>query len=249
MKKIKKEVAIGIVVIACLVIAFLGVLFYQTEKTRNDMARHIAGLGRDSPPETIEGLKTAIKAYEKQIENHVSQAAKIGIYWKILASRLQDRSLHNEALEALEQAIYYTPEDPALHYLTGISAGIAAKSQHDFVGLDNPERQRLFVLSEDAYLRAIELDPRYLPPRYGLAVLYIFELDRPEDAIPHLLQYLEISKSDTDAMFLLASAYYMTEAFEEAVAEYDKIIRLTKDEEKRTRAQDNRQTVLGRLYG
>jgi tetratricopeptide (TPR) repeat protein len=186
--KIKKEILAGLLVIALVCSGFAALIAYQKEKSRGDLAARVAGLGQSGSPsdDTIDDLKATIAQYEKQLEAYVRDAAKTGNYWKILGLRLQDRGLHNEALKALEQAVYYLPADPALHYLTGLSAATAAKSSHSFPGRDNRERERLFALAEDAYLRAIELDERYLNPRYGIAVLYVFELDRPEEAVPHL---------------------------------------------------------------
>jgi len=238
--------------IAAVIIIAAGVTaIYQCQKNseRTDLARRIADLGRGGPPQTIEGLKTAIAAYEDQIERYVQDAAKVGVYWKILASRLQDRGMHTEALEALERAVYWTPEDPSLHYMTGVSAGIVAKSFHDYTGQEGAERERLFALSEEGYLRAIELDDRYLRPRYGVGVLYVFELGRPAEAIPHLRKYLEISKNDVDAMFVLAAAYYMVEDYRGALDLYDRIISLTKDAVKKREAEKNKTEVMKRLYG
>ncbi|MDR1863651.1 MAG: tetratricopeptide repeat protein [Treponema sp.] len=247
--KNKKDFLIPFLVILTFILGLAALITYQTRKDRNDLAVHIAGLGRSGTPATIEELKAAIGQYEKQIEAYVQAGAKTGIYWKILASRLQDRGLHNEALEALERAIYYTPEDPVLHYLTGISAATAAKSSHSFPGGDNSAREGLFVLAEEAYRRAIELDGRYLNPRYGIGVLYVFELDRPEEAVPHLEKYLEISKSNVDVMFILARAYFVTGNFQSAADLYSRIISLTKDEAKRLEAQNNRFAAMERLYG
>jgi tetratricopeptide (TPR) repeat protein len=246
--KIKKEILVGLLVIAALSLGLIALIAWQKGKSRGELAAQIAGLGRDGPPGTIEELKTAIGRYEKQIEAYVRDAAKTGIYWKILASRLQDRGLHNEALGALERAIYYTPEDPVLHYLTGISAATSAKSSHSFPGIDNRERERLFALAEEGYRRAIELDDRYLNPRYGIAVLYVFELDRTEEAIPHLEKYLEISGRDVDAMFILARAYFSTGEYQRAADLYTQIIGLTKDDAKRLEAQNNRFAAMERLY-
>jgi tetratricopeptide (TPR) repeat protein len=247
--KLQKEARIGIVVILVAIGVLIGIFIQQSAKGRNELAQRIADLGNGGPPETIEGLQRAIAAYESRIEQHVKDAAQTALYWKILAIRFQDSGLHNEALNALERALYYTPGDQVLHYLTGISAAVVAKSYHNFDGLANSERDRLFALAEESYLHAIALDDRYLQPLYGVGVLYAFELDRPEDAIPYLQRYLEISKNDVDTLFVLARAYYMISAYEEAVAVYDNIISLTGDEQKRTEAQNNRQLVMGRLYG
>jgi tetratricopeptide (TPR) repeat protein len=249
--RVKKEVVAGVIILLLLSTAFITFLRVQKDKDRISLAQRIVSVNsRNGPPQTVEGLRSAITAYESRIEQHVRDAAQTGVYWKILATRLQDQGLHLEALDALERALYYAPEDPALHYAAGISAGVAAKSSLNFSGAqENQERERYYDLAEEAYLRAIELDGSYGRPRYGIAVLYVFELDRPSEAVPHLLRYLEISRSDVDAMFVLARAYYMTESYQNAVDVYDDIIALTKDANKRLEAQNNRQILLDMLYG
>ena len=249
---VKKGNVIGVIVIACLIFAAYGVSRQEKSKGRATLADRILSMGSDKSgdsSENIEALKRSIAMYEKQIERHMEDVSKTATYWKLLAVRLQDRGLHGEALEALERAIYYAPADPLLHYYTGVSAGIMAKSFHLFPGRDNTDRNRYFNLAEDALLRAIELDSRYLRPRYSLGVLYVFDLDRPEDAVPHLKRYLEISRNDVDTMFVLARAFYMLRNYQAAVNLYDRIITLTRDEQKRIDAQNNRQMVLGHMYG
>jgi tetratricopeptide (TPR) repeat protein len=248
--KIKKEAVAGIFIIAliaCLIAGFVG---YNRNKNRDTLAGQIAALSPgNGPPETIEGLRTAIRAYEAKIEMQVKDAAQTGVYWKILAYRLQDRGLHGEALDALEHAISYTPTDAALHYMAGISAGIVAKSALNFEGTrGNMGRDNYYTLAEEGYLRAISLDERYIKPMYGLGVLYTFELGRPQEAIPYLLRCLDISP-DVDTMFVLARAYYMIEAYREAAEVYDRIIGFTKDPAKQNEAQINRQMVLDLIYG
>ena len=250
MKK-TKNVLLLVIVVVCVGVIVYGISMRQRFKSRNEFAERIFSLGdeRNPPPQTIEGLRSAIAYYEKRIDQNVKDVAKTGTYWKLLAVRLQDKGLHGEALEALENAIYYNPEDPTLHYSTGLSAGVMAKSVHALPGSESRDKARYFALAEEAYLRAIELDGRYLRPRYGLAVLYVFELERPQEAISHLQRCLEISRNDVDAMFVLARAYYMTGSYKEAVELYDRIITITKDEQKRIDARNNRQVVMGMIYG
>ena len=247
--KIEKKTLTGLIVIVSIIIAVYGASMYQRNRARGELAARIFNQGNGSSPNTIAELRRSISAYEKRIERHVKDAAKNSSYWKLLAVRLQDRGLHGEALEALEQALYYSPEDPFLHYYTGISAGIMAKSVHIFPGRDNTERYRYYDLAEEAFLRAISLDSRYLRPRYSLGVLYVFDLDRPEDAVPHLERCLEISRNDIDTMFVLARAFFMLKRYQSALDIYDRILTLTKDEQKRIDAMNNRQTVMGLIYG
>ena len=245
--KITKNAIIIIVVVILVCIVASWASMRERNRNRTNFAQRILSEGPST--ESLEDVRRSIALYEKRIEQHVADAAKTGAYWKILAVRLQDRGLHGEALQALERAIYYTPADATLQYATGLSAGVMAKSVHLFPGRESSEREQYFAVAEEAYLRAIELDSRYLRPRFGLGVLYVFELDRPEEAIPHLEFYLSISRNDVDTLFVLARANYMLENFEAAVDLYDRIITLTRDEQKRIDAQNNRQIVMERIYG
>jgi tetratricopeptide (TPR) repeat protein len=80
-------------------------------------------------------------------------------------------------------------------------------------------------------------------------VLYVFDLNRPEDAIVHLQRVLEISRGDLDAMFVLARAFYMIGDFRSAIDLFDRIITLTRDDQTRMAAQSNREIVMRRLHG
>jgi tetratricopeptide (TPR) repeat protein len=249
--KIKKEISIAIIVIGVIAFVLITLQIVKTTVIRNDYTSQIVSLSPSGgPPETIEGLRNAIALYERQIDAHVRDAAQTASYWKILAIRLQDRNLHNLALDALERAIFYNPADPMLYYSTGISAGYVAKHYIEFFFFFfNQERDRLYALSESAYLSAIKLDSTYTKPMYGIGVLYVFELNRPSDAIPHLERHLELTTNDTDAMFVLARAYYDTEAFQKAIDLYDRIIVLARDDVKKREAWNNKQQVMELLYG
>lgn len=248
--KVKKEVVTGIIVMTVLVAGFVLFYNYGMNGERNRLARRIAELGNPGgPPETIDGLREAIALYEKQIERHVKDAAQTGVYWKILATRFQDRGLHNEALKALEQALYYSPQDPSLLYLTGISAARVAKGFLDFQGADGLASERYYALAEDAYRKAIAADEKYAKPMYALGVLYVFELGRPEDAIPVMERYLALTLNDVDGMAVLAHAYALTAQYEFALNLYDRILSITKDKDKRAAVEENRKQVMDSYYG
>jgi tetratricopeptide (TPR) repeat protein len=249
MKKFK-EIILGILVIAALVATITFVYRHEKSKVNRELAKRIAELSpRGGPPETIEGLRQAIALYEAQIERNVQEGAQTGTYWKILAIRLADRGMHRDSLAALERAIYFNAGDPTIYYLTGVSAGITAKSIVGFNSGAAAEREHFFKLSENSYKRALELDSQYNKPMYGLGVLYTFELDRPLEAIPHLERYLQLLPNDISAMFVLARAYFMTENFQPAIDLYDRIISRTKDARVRAEAQNNREIVAERMYG
>jgi tetratricopeptide (TPR) repeat protein len=247
MKIKQRGTVLGVVVLLLFAGIILGVYLTERQKTRYELARRIADLSpRGGIPSTIEGLRAAIAIYEEAVEEHVRTAAQAGAYWKILAVRLADKGMHRDALDALEMAIRYNGEDPTLFYLTGVSAAIAAKNSLGFSRENvQAEEERYYAMAEKAYLRAVELDGAYAKPRYGLGILYCFELDRPAEAVPQLERYLELMNRDVDGMFALARSYYMTGSYEKAVDLYDRIIVSTKDTKKKDEARNNRDYIMG----
>lgn len=249
MKKYK-DLAAGILVLA--IIGTLLVLIYNhgQSKVRTDLAKRIAELSpRGGPPETIEGLKKAIAAYEEQIELNVKEGAQTGVYWKILAIRLADKGMHRDALDAFERALHFNTEDPTLFYLTGESASIVAASALGFSGNSSAQQEHYYRLAETAYLRAIQLDAVYSKPRLGLGILYTFDLGRPQEAVPHLERYTEMSPNDLRGLFVLARACYMTENYDRAIELYDRIISRTKDPKVKAEAQNNKEIIRDLIYG
>ena len=248
MKKLKE---IFFVLLVLLVAVSVVVFIYNRTSTRTsrELAKRMAELSpRGGPPETIDGLRQAIALYEDQIERHVREAAQTGVYYKILATRLADRKLHNDALEALEKAIYYNAEDPVLFYLTGVSAGSVAKSIVGFSMDADVKREHFYDLAEKSYLRALELEITYTRAMYGLAVLYSFELDKPKEAIVQLERYLQILPSDTSAMFILARSYFMIEDLARASEIYQRIADRTRDKTIKENALELRDQIQGMIY-
>ena len=112
----------------------------------------------------------------------------------------------------------------------------------------NEVKYNYLKLAEEAYLRAIQIEDRYVRALYGLGVLYVFELDEPGKAIPHLEKALSIDTKNLDTMFVLARAYYSNYEFDKAVEMYDKIIETTKSEDTRKTAEENKQIALDAAY-
>jgi len=247
MKKLK-EIVMAILIL--LVAGSLIVFIYNrtTSRTSRELAKRMAEISpRGGPPETIEGLRQAIALYEDQIERNIREAAQTGVYWKILATRLADRNMHNDALVAFEKAIYFNTEDASLFYLSGVSAGSVAKSITGFSPNADMEREHYFKLAENSYLRALELDITYTRPMYGLGILYVFELDRPNDAITQMERYLQIQPSDIPAMFVLARAHFMVENFTAAMELYGRIADRTKDKNIKEEALNLRYFIQGMI--
>jgi tetratricopeptide (TPR) repeat protein len=244
-----KEIVIAIIVVSAVSFLLYSLLQSDAKRRNRELAKRIAELSpKGGPPETIEGLRKAIALYEDQIEKNVKEGAQTGTYWKILAIRLADKGMHNDALKAFERALYYNSDDPVIFYLTGVSAG---KVAHDTVGFSasaDKEREQYYKLSENSYKRALELDAAYTKPMYGLAVLYVFELNRPAEAIPLLDRYLSVNTSDYQAMFILARAHAVTGNYKQAIEIYEKIISKSKKKEIQAEASNNIEIVQRMMY-
>ncbi len=198
-----------------------------------------------SSPTTIEELQDAIEKYQYRIEDILNADIRIGLWYKILATRYLDNKMYKEALDNFRTAIEYYPTNQNLYYYVGVCAGYMAKASLDYEAAgDTLTRKRYYDLAVSAYQRAIELEPRYVRALYGLSILYVFELDQSEKAIPLLELVLEIEKRNTDAMFVLARAHYVNGNNSAAVALYDRIIQLTGDPERKAEATENRQFIL-----
>jgi len=244
-----KEILLGLVVIAAIGWLVTYIYRYETSSRNKELAKRIAEISpRRGPPETVEGLRQAIALYESQIERNVQEGAQTGVYWKILAIRLADKGLDNDALDAFERAIYYNSGDPVIFYLTGVSAAKVAHNKIGFTADDREEKERYYQLSENAYLQALRLDETYTRAMYGLAVLYAFELDRPEDAVFQIDRYLQIQPSDISAMFVLARSYYMMRKYSAAIETYERIVANTKDQKIKEEAFKNIEVVQARMY-
>ena len=204
--------------------------------------------GVDSPT-SIEELKDAIKKYQERVADVQLAQSQIGIWYKILGTRYLDNKMYGEALKCFEEALQYYPNNQNLYYYVGVCAGYMSHAAMDFnASGTNEVKYNYLKLAEEAYLRAIQIEDRYVRALYGLGVLYVFELDEPSKAIPHLEKALSIDTKNLDTMFVLARAYYSNYEFDKAVAMYDKIIETTKSEDTRKTAEENKQIALDAAY-
>ena len=200
-------------------------------------------------PTSIEELKDAISKYEERVADIQLANSQIGIWHKILATRYLDKKMYGEALKSFQTALQYYPDNQNLYYYVGLCAGYMSHASMDFDADGREEKRENYLkLSEEAYLRAIEIEPRYARALYGLSVLYVFELGEDDKAIPYLEKLLTIETKNIDAMFVLARAYYMNYDFDKAVDMYDKILSLTKSPERKAEAEANREVVKNAAF-
>ena len=196
-------------------------------------------------PTTIEELKDAIKKYQERVADVQLAQSQIGIWYKILGTRYLDNKMYGEALKAFQEALTYYPDNQNLYYYVGVCAGYMSHAALDYNASGNNEvKYNYLKLAEEAYLRAIAIEDRYVRALYGLGVLYVFELDEPEKAIPHLEKALSIDTKNLDTMFVLARAYYSSYEFDKAIEMYDKIIETTKSDDTKKTAEENKKIAL-----
>ncbi|MDR1868184.1 MAG: tetratricopeptide repeat protein [Treponema sp.] len=239
---VNKNMLSGVLVLAVIATIAVGIGMYKVRSRQAQLASQIIALGGGGTPVGIDDLRKAISLYEKKIEEHIHDAVKTQEYWKILVSRLFEKKLYGEVLEAAEEALHYNSTDPYLFYIQGVSATYKAKSLSD--PAQNDERNRYFALSELSLSRAAELSPQYARPRYSLAVLYAFDLNRPAEAVFYAQQFLALSPHDSNGLFVLARAYFMLEQYQNAIQCYDTIIETSKDKQIIESAQENKAFVL-----
>ena len=201
-------------------------------------------------PTTVEELKDAIKKYQERVADVQLAQSQIGIWYKILGTRYLDNKMYGEALKCFQEALTYYPDNQNLYYYVGVCAGYMSHAALDYnASGTNEVKYNYLKLAEEAYLRAIAIEDRYVRALYGLGVLYVFELDEPEKAVPHLEKALSIDTKNLDTMFVLARAYYSSYEFDKAVEIYDRIIETTKSEDTKKTAEENKKLVLDAAYG
>lgn len=236
-------------ILCCFFIVSL--IFVSCGKSYNQIKRLQAMEEGVSSPTTVDELKDAIGKYENRINDIMIAEQQTGIWWKILGSRYLDEGMYGDALAAFEKAIMYYPANPNLYYYVGLCAGYMADASLDYGATgDLSKRENYLKLAESAYSRAIELNPTYTRALYGLAVLYVFEFDKSKSAkaIPLLEKFLTIETKDTDAMFVLARAYYVNYEFQLAIDMYDRIIATTTSDKTRAEAEANKKIVMDIMY-
>lgn len=196
--------------------------------------------GREVPEERVAELRRAIDRYSSIVEEKVDAANQLGVYYKLLGQEYLDQSMYRLSLEAFDEAIRIHPENAVLYFKAGLSAAQYGRSRVDPV-----ERSELIDRAEAYYRRGLAIDPANPDLGYALAVLYVFELDRPADAIPLLEGLLDREPRDVSALFLVGRAYAAVGRISDAVEAYERAAESAASDEVRSRALRNASELLG----
>ncbi|OQY40046.1 MAG: hypothetical protein B6229_02545 [Spirochaetaceae bacterium 4572_7] len=152
--------------------------------------------------------------------------------------------MYKQAYEHFTIAIDFYPQSDVLQYYKGLSAGLYAKEQ-DVDSIKNDYLGR----AQRAYEHSIEINPSYIKALYALSILYIYELDRPNDGKELLDRLLAISSREFDAMLVRGLLFEKDGEYSAALDLYDKILKLSKKDSQILTADINRDRVLHRITG
>lgn len=231
----------GGVRLAVALVSVLLVLCITSCRREDPRLQSMVNLEPTPPPqERIEELREVIEENEAVVAQALQSAVRQADALKLLAQEYMRQELYGPALDALEEAIRIEPRNQVLHYLAGVAAGFlgSAQAQPDV-------RAEYYARAERSYEIAIDIAPNYIEARYGIAVLYVFEMEEPVQAIPHLERVLERNESHVPSLFVLARAHVALGNIDDAIDAYDQIIQKAPDRETRRRAERNRQLLLG----
>ena len=189
--------------------------------------------------ENYHQLKKDINKFRKVLDEKIDAGEKLGTYYKLIGLKYLDYSMYQLALDAFEDALAIYPENPNVLY----NAGLASARLYKTAGSESESNDYLERAAR-YYKASLAVNNRFSSPMYGLAILYVYELNQPELAIPLMELYNTIQKSSMNGRFLLASAYFAAGNEDEAVNTYNNIIDKSEDPVELESARNNRNAIL-----
>ncbi|MEL3907507.1 MAG: tetratricopeptide repeat protein [Treponemataceae bacterium] len=212
-----------------LILIVLVVLFFLGCQNKNFLKRMQENEEGVRNPSTIPELEEAISKYERRVEDIMLAQNRIAIWHKMLGTRYMDSKMYLKALDSFTKALEYYPDNHNLYYQVGLCASHIAKKNLTVSVDEGKDAAYYNNIAVNAYLTALEIQPNYNSAAYALSVLYVYELNESEKAIPLLQALLQRDSKNYDAMFVLAAAYYLSQDYNEAIKTYRYIIENTKD--------------------
>lgn len=231
-----------------LLLFLLSMLIGCNDRTKQMLQRLMATQpeqyqGEGVTEEKLEELKREIKKFEDEITELVKKQSELGIYYRMLGMEYFDQEMYGPALELFREGMEIYPNNRLLHYYAGVSQSQLAKAE-----AEEEKREKLFEQAAYYYERAIELKENYVDALYALSVLYVFELDRPSDALPHVRKILQLRDEHYRAEFLLARIRVEEGRVEEAMELYQNIAENAPQQDMVERARENRERLMRREY-
>jgi len=229
----------AVVLVALVTVLALAGCDQGRSDTLEDLAEMEPGDGPVSE-ERIAELRRQIENYREIVDEKVQATGQLGVYYKMLARAYITRRMYGPALDALEEAIRIETVNPVVFYRAGVAAGQLGNAAGG-----ESEARRHFETAERYYERAIELDSEYVDALYGLAVLYTFELDRPEAALDLLERATTVEPGRARPFMLKGRVLLALERPDAAAQAYGNAAEAADSEEIRDAALENRRRILG----
>jgi tetratricopeptide (TPR) repeat protein len=157
----------------------------------------------------------------------------------------QELGDYQNALHYLLLSLDTFATDETLFFNAGLCSAHIGKYQQQ--QSDTPASLLWYKKARQYYNRALELDENYIEALYSLAILLVYELHEPQQAVTYLVRIKERERYNTDARFLLAYTYYILGEYKQAIQEYEELEKLVKTSELRAQAGKNKQQILKQL--
>ena len=158
----------------------------------------------------------------------------------MIALEYIDLEMYHYALENLKKALEYYPTHSVLSFYAGLSVANIARAE-----IEDSKRLSLLYEAENYYLTAIRIRKGYANAIYALAVLYMFDLNRPGEAGPLLEEILLRDPKNWEAKTLYARFKVVSGDIDAAIELYDEISADAWDDEMKEQAGRNRDFLLG----
>jgi tetratricopeptide (TPR) repeat protein len=230
-------------------IGVLLVTLCSCEGTRRERLERLLGteiaewVGGEVPEDRVTELSQKIVEIEDRLEQTIQDVRDVGVYYRLLGIEYMDDMMFGPALDNFQSALEIYPRNKVLSYYAGLCSANLGVAHGNL-----SRRNELFERAERHYRYAVSLDGNYVEALYGLSILYVFEMDRPMEALSYVERILMKEPSNIQALFLLARLRVLEGEYEGAVEIYDEIAETAKDPEMVQAAEDNKEGVLGEVY-
>ena len=189
-------------------------------------------------PEEIREIRKDLNHWEDELNDAITAGRNTGRYYRTLGLKFLDYKMYGPARDSFSRALEFSPENGRLYYYRGVALSRMALTRQDPLLM-----QQEMTMVEQDYLRAIQVEPRFMSPYFSLAILYIYELNRPFEAQPYLEEYLSVERSDAKAHMLYGQLLEDAGALEEALDHYEKVLSLSGTEELKDKAREYIQRI------
>ncbi len=196
-------------------------------------------------PTSITELEEAIGKYNGRIRDIVLAQERIGVWYKMLGTRYYDAKMYKLAYDSFRSAIEYYPGNKNLFYKCGLCAVQMAHSRIELSENDKANGElNYYSIAEKNFLRSIELDDKYDRAKMSLAILYIFDLNKPNEGIALLEPIIQKESKPFEELFAVGRAYIMIGEYEKALQAYDRVISNSRSKKQKEAAKKIRTALV-----